>query len=36
MQQMAEIISFLRGRVNGEWFYYHLDEDLSRKAKIPV
>ena len=32
--QMSQIIGFLRGRINGEWFYYHLDEDLGRRRKF--
>ena len=32
--QMSIIVSFLRGRINGEWFYYHLDEDFGRKRKF--
>lgn len=32
--EMATIISFLRSRINGDWFYYHLDEDFGRKRKF--
>lgn len=30
---MAIMVDFLRSRANGEWFYYHTDEDpgLPRK-----
>lgn len=32
--QMSEIISFLRSRINGDWFYYHMDEDAGRRRKF--
>jgi phage-related protein len=31
--QMAEMLSFVRDRA-GNWFYYHLDEDLGRARKF--
>lgn len=32
--QMRLIVDFLRSRVNGEWFYYHLDENPTWNRKF--